>query len=93
MQAETIISLVIAGLALACSVWTVRRASKGDTSESAMERATVTADIRYIRSSIDDIKLDNKAIQKDLAALQTQIVIVEQSAKSAHKRIDDLQKG
>jgi peptidoglycan hydrolase CwlO-like protein len=93
MPAETVISLLIAAAALLCSLWNVRRTANGDTSESAVARATLTADIKYIRSSVDDIRLDNKALQKDIGELKTQLVIVEQSVKSAHKRIDDMQKG
>lgn len=93
MQVETIISLVIAGAALLFTALSFRRTSNRDTSETATERATMTADIRYIRSSIDDIKLDNKAIQKDVVELKTKVVEIEQSTKSAHRRIDDMMKG
>lgn len=93
MPAETIVSLVIAAAALLCTLWNVRRTANGDTSESAVARATLTADIKYIRSSVDDIRLDNKAMQKDIGELKTQLVIVEQNVKNAHKRIDDMQKG
>ena len=91
MPAETVISLVIAAAALLCTLWNIRRTANGDTSETAVARATLTADIKYIRSSVDDIRLDNKALQKDIGELKTQLVIVEQSVKSAHKRIDDIQ--
>lgn len=55
----------------------------------------MTADIRYIRSSVDDIKLENKAIQQDIRHMSERLVVVEQSAKSAHNRIDEIinQKG
>ena len=93
MQIETVISLVIAFGALLFTALSFRRTSHVDTSASATERATMTADIRYIRSSIDDIKLDNKAIQKDVSELKTKIVEIEASTKSAHKRLDDMKKG
>jgi peptidoglycan hydrolase CwlO-like protein len=64
-----------------------------DTSTTAAERATMTANIQYIRQSIDEIKLDNRAIKKDLDELQTKVATIDASAKSAHKRIDDLVKG
>ena len=84
---------MIAFAALLFTALSFRRTSNMDTSATATERATMTADIRYIRSSIDDIKLDNKAIQKDIGELKTKVVEIDQSAKSAHKRIDDLMKG
>lgn len=93
MPVETIIALVISFSALLFTALSFRRTSNQDTTATATERATMTADIRYIRSSIDDIKLDNKAIQKDIGELKTKVVEIDQSAKSAHKRIDDLMKG
>ena len=93
MPVETIISILIALVALLLTALSFRRTSNQDTSATATERATMTADIRYIRSSIDDIKLDNKAIQKDIGDLKTKVVEIEQSTKSAHKRLDDMMKG
>lgn len=93
MATETIISIVIAFCALLFTALSFRRTQNQDTSASATERATITADVRYIRQSIDEIKLENRAIQKDVTDLKTKIVEVEASVKSAHKRLDDMQKG
>lgn len=93
MATETIISLVVAVCALMFTALSFRRTQNQDTSASAAERATMTADVRYIRTSIDEIKLENRAIQKDVGELKTKLVEVEASANSAHRRIDDLQKG
>lgn len=93
MQTETIITLVLSFCALLFTALSFRRTQNQDTSASATERATMTADVRYIRSSIDEIKLENRAIQKDVTDLKTKVVEVEASVKSAHKRLDDLQKG
>lgn len=93
MPTETIISLAIAGAALLFTAWNTRRTSNKDTSESASARATMTADIKYIRDSVDDIKVDNRVIKADIGNLQTRVAVVEQSVESAHKRIDDMKKG
>lgn len=90
MDTGTIISLVIAFVALMYTALSFRRTQNNDTTASASERATMTADIKYIRSSIDDIKLENKAIRQDVSELKQQLIIVEQSTKSAHRRLDDL---
>jgi uncharacterized protein YlxW (UPF0749 family) len=90
---ETIISIVIAFCALLFTALSFRRTQNQDTSVSATERATMSADVRYIRQSIDEIKLENRAIQKDVTDLKTKVVEVEASVKSAHKRLDDMQKG
>lgn len=93
MPVETIISLVIAFGALLFTAMSFRRTSNKDTSESASARATMSADIKYIRDSVDDIKVDNRVIKADLSTLQTKVAKVEQSVESAHQRIDDLKKG
>lgn len=84
---------MLAFCALLFTALSFRRTQNQDTSASATERATMTADVRYIRSSIDEIKLENRAIQKDVSELKTKVAEIEADTKSAHKRIDDLQKG
>ena len=93
MATETIISLVIAFCALLFTAFSFRRTQNKDTDASAAERATMTADIKYIRASVDDIKVENRVMRQDITDLKTQLVIVEQSTKAAHKRLDDLTKG
>jgi peptidoglycan hydrolase CwlO-like protein len=93
MKTETIITLVLSFCALLFTALSFRRTQNQDTTASATERATMTADVKYIRQSIDEIKLDNRAIKKDLDDLKTKVATVDASAKSAHKRIDDMQKG
>ena len=90
MPTETIISLVVAVAALLFTAASFKRTSHQDTSANATERATMTADIKYIRSSVDDIKLENKSIQKDIVEMRERLVSVEQSTKSAHNRLDEL---
>lgn len=85
-------------IALSCvmaiiAIITLARNGKKDTQMEAEQRATMTSDIKYIRDSIDDIKVENRVIQKDVGDLKLRVVEIEQGVKSAHKRLDDLQKG
>ena len=75
------------------SALSYRRNTTNDSADIVTQRATITADIRYIRQSIDEIKLENRAIRSDLDELKTKLVEVEASTKSAHRRLDDMQKG
>ena len=93
MSIETIVAIAVPLIALAFTALTFKRNADKDTSDSASERATMSADIKYIRTSIDDIKVDNRVIKADIGELQTKVAKVEQSVESAHKRIDDLKKG
>ena len=90
METGTIISLAIAACALLFTALNFKRTSNQDTSEVATQRATITADIQYIRSGIDEIKVENKVIKTDIVDLKTKVVEIEQCAKSAHTRLDDL---
>ena len=93
MTIETIVAIAVPLIALGFTAITFKRNADKDTSESASERATMSADIKYIRTSIDDIKVDNRVIKADIGELQTKVAKVEQSVENAHKRIDDLKKG
>lgn len=90
LPTETIISLVLAFCALLFTALSFRRTQNQDTTETATARAMMTADVKYIRQSIDEIKLENKAIQRDIGDLKAKVVEIDQSTKSAHKRLDDL---
>lgn len=90
MSVETIVAIAVPVIALVFTVLAFTRNAKHDTQSDASERATMSADIRYIRTSIDDIKVDNRVIKSDISDLQTKVARVEQSVESAHKRIDDL---
>ena len=93
MSTETIISLGVAVCALLFTALSFRRTQFRDNGETATQRAMMTADIKYIRNSIDEIKVENKVIQKDVSDLKTKVVEIEQSTKSAHRRLDDLIRG
>ena len=90
LSVETIVAIAVPLIALCFTALTFHRNEKHDTSADATERANLSADVRYIRASIDDIKIDNKAIQRDLGELSNKVARVEQSVESAHKRIDEL---
>ena len=93
MEATVWIPIVISCVMAIIAILTLARNSKKDTQQEAEQRAAMSADMKYIRSSIDEIKVDNRVIQKDVSDLKIKVVEIEQGVKSAHKRLDDLQKG
>ena len=68
------------------------RTQNKDKKENEREQSTMLSDIKYIRTSVDDIKVDNRVIKADIGALQTKVAKIEQSVESAHTRIDDFMK-
>ena len=93
MDVTVWVPIVLSCVMALIAIITLARNGKKDTAEEAEQRATMTSDIKYIRSSIDDIKVENRVIQKDVGDLKIRVVEIEQGVKSAHKRLDDLQKG
>lgn len=45
----------------------------------------------YLKTGIDDIKLDNKDMGRQLININDRLIVVEESTKSARKRIDKLE--
>ncbi len=54
------------------------------------EDAETKAKLDYISKGVDDIRLDNKARDRQIQDLAKDMIEVKQSAKSAHHRIDEL---
>lgn len=59
---------------------------KGDADGS------IRGDIKYMRNNFDDLRLDVKEIARKQDAQAERITRVEESVKSAHKRIDTIEK-
>lgn len=93
MSIETALAIFVPLIALAFTVMSFRRNEHHDTSAEATERATLAADVKYIRSGIDEMKIENRKMREDVSELTKKVVEIEASAKSAHKRIDDIVKG
>ena len=82
-QILPILSLLIAAAALA-------RNLRGDAKTEGADITTVIVKLENINDNVKDIKTEMKDIKADLEKMKERITIVEQSAKSAHKRIDAL---
>lgn len=93
MEATVWIPIVLSCVMAIIAIITLAKTSKRDNDKEAEQRASMTSDMKYIRGAVDEIKVDNRVIQKDVGELKVKVVEVEQSVKSAHKRLDDMQKG
>lgn len=93
MAPEVWIPIALSCVMAIVAIVTLARNTKKDNQDDAVQRATVSTDLKYIRDGIDEIKIDNRVIKADIGELQTKVARVEQSVASAHQRIDDLKKG
>lgn len=81
---------VLTGIAmLVLALLTFNRGGRHDTESEAMARAKMSADISYIRMSVDDIKAENKITRQDLKNLEGRTAKNEAAIEALHSRMDD----
>lgn len=54
--------------------------------------AKIQAQLDYIGKGVDDIRIDLKANEGQITVIGERVTRMEESAKQAHKRIDNLEK-
>lgn len=84
LQLVSILSFLVAAFALG-------RNLKGDVKSDQSELTTVIVKLETINENVKEVKNDIKDVKSDMEKLKERLTIVEQSVKSAHKRIDDVQ--
>lgn len=69
-----------------------KRNNKTDDKNEGKSQGVLISDVGYIKSSIDRMERSLEKVEERSIELSNRLVEVEQSVKSAHKRIDDLAK-
>ena len=87
----TLISLVGILSGIIFSYIGYQRGLKKDIDNNAIKKGSIFTDIEYIKKRIDDVLLEQKDTTKVINTLLERIIRVEEMAKSAHKRIDDIE--
>ncbi|MBX4259718.1 hypothetical protein [Clostridium estertheticum] len=70
----------------------IKDESKKETIKETQSNTILETKMDYISKGIDDIKLDNRDQCRQLNVIAERVTRVEESTKSAHKRIDDIEK-
>lgn len=81
--------ILIALGAMLISFASLLAAGRRDVRGSAADQARLQEQLGGIRSGVDDIRLDMRAMRTDVTAHGEKLVELEASCKSAHKRMDD----
>jgi uncharacterized protein YpmB len=88
------ITIVISAVSVAFAIYfglkSNRRNDVKDIEERAANNAKVNMKLDIISSNVTDIKNETSATRVEVRNLTERVVAVEQSAKSAHHRLDDL---
>ncbi|WP_061293642.1 hypothetical protein [Clostridium botulinum] len=90
MSIEMSILYTILGAAL--SYLGYKRLKEKDNKEEGKNEGITALKLDYISKGVDDIRLDLKAADRKIEDVNTRLIKVEESTKSAHHRIDGLEK-
>ena len=90
MTIEAGVLIAIFTLLIGYQTYTLNKnkAIKSDGRESA----EVKAELGYIRRGVENIQIDLKANEKQISHLSERVTRVEESSKSAHRRLDNIEK-
>ncbi len=89
------IALLISGISLAFGIYSgisnMKRNHKVDSQKDASEMTTVIVKLENISTGITEIKTEFNGMKSEVKELRDRLIMVEQSAKSAWKRIEILE--
>ena len=83
----SILSLIVASIV---GFTNLRRNSSADDKKQSAEMTTVIVKLENINTGINEIKADVRNVKSEVQELRERIVVVEQSTKSLHKRVDEI---
>lgn len=73
-------------------VFTIMRLYKQDTKDEAASSTRLADRLDYISNGVDDIRIDIKTQAQKIDNIVERLARVEESTKSAHHRIDGLER-
>lgn len=90
MQIELSIAIAVGGFII--GALTFYRNREKDVKSDVKEQAVTSVKLDNIGKGVDSIRIDMKTNDKRLAEMSHQLIRIDESTKSAHKRIDGLEK-
>ena len=81
------LSLIVASIV---AITNLRRNNSADDKKQSAEMTTVIVKLENINTGINEIKADVRNVKSEVQELRERIVVVEQSTKSLHKRVDEM---
>ena len=89
------ITVLVGFVATVLSIWGIlvkwKKDSVNQESLETKEQTILSTKLDYISRNIDDIKVDLRTRAKENAELKERLIKVEESTKSAHNRIDEIE--
>jgi len=91
----TYLTIVIAALSLSLSTYVAlrnnRKSDDKDIADKVARDTKINCKLDEISSDVKDVKYDMSATRSKVENMDKRLVVVEQSVKSAHHRIDRLE--
>lgn len=93
MQVDVIIIISFMSLlvAVAVGITNIRRNNATDDRQEASETTTLIVKLENINDGVNEIKSDMRNLRNDVQDLRDRLIMVEQSTKSAHRRLNTLE--
>ncbi|EPR11472.1 hypothetical protein [Ruminiclostridium papyrosolvens] len=93
MEVNVLVAISVAGTlsAIIFSYIGYRNGLKKESTDTGKNSGTLISDVGYIKAGVDDLKRKQETSEERHFALAERVKGVEESAKSAHKRIDGLE--
>lgn len=86
---EKVIGWLIGGVGVLVALLGWMRHKRGDVREECTTDAGMRLDMDYIKRGIDTIQVDLRQMRDAVGELSIRVARVEESAKQAHKRLDE----
>ncbi|MBP1924578.1 peptidoglycan hydrolase CwlO-like protein [Sedimentibacter acidaminivorans] len=90
IELTLIISIISVLFAIYAGANNLKRNNTTDIKKDAYETATINVKLDTIGKGIEDIKVEQRSTNKDVTDLRDRVLVVEESTKSAHHRIDEI---
>lgn len=87
------VAIVISALSLAFGIYqgitNMKRSQRAEDKQDATQLTTVIVKLENIGDGISEIKADMRNVKDEVRELRDRIIAVENSTKSAHRRIEE----
>lgn len=85
-----IASMVISGISCIVAALALVRNTRSDTKKDAGQMTEIIVKLEMINDNVKEVKADMRDFKADSERVKERLIIVEESLKSAHKRIDGI---
>lgn len=93
IEITILISVVSVAFAVYFGLKSARRADIKDIEERTAQNTTINIKLDSISNTVNDIKYDISETKKKVDEIDRRLIVVEQSTKSAHHRLDNMERG